>query len=141
MKRLKLTNIGMPTKGSVFTDDLKYRVNLGNGINKKFTSKAEAVKFLNEVSKYLTYKMHECNILYIEVFAYYRKAWFYFDNDKVSTKLDLFKLERQCENAMDIIKNAFTLLYKRQRSENGNYFVFTHFSMAAKGDSPVPVGS
>lgn len=130
MKRLKLTNIGFPSKGSVFTADLLYSVNLGNGIHKKFKNKADAVKFLNEVSKFLTYKMHECNELYISTFGYYRRAWFYFDHDKVTSKNDLaglYKLERQCEDAIQIINNAFNLLYRRARSENGNYFVFTHF--------------
>jgi hypothetical protein len=130
MKKIKLSKIAAPDKQSVFTDRKKYRVNLGNGIIKLFKNKADAVKFLNEVAKYLTYKMHECNELYISAFTLYRRAWFYFDHDKFNTSNDLatwYKLERQCDFAIQNISEVFILLYKRSEYENGNYFVFNHF--------------
>lgn len=129
MKRLKITKLAHPEKSSVFTKDLCYKVNLGNGICKHFKAKADAIKFLNEVSKYLTYKMHECNELYVACFTYYRRAWFYFDHDKLAQGnfADLYRMERHCEDHIQTVNNAFNLLYRRQSFENGNYFIFTHF--------------
>lgn len=131
MKSIKINGLNNPDKESVFKDRLCYTVNLGNGISRKFTNKAEGLRFLNEVSKYLTYKMHECNELYIACFSHYRRAWFYFDHNKNTmdrSRADLYHKERVCEGAIKSIAETFTILYKRANWANGNHFVFVHFS-------------
>jgi hypothetical protein len=138
MKKVKINYVNLPTKESVYTNDLFYKVNLGNGIVKKFTAKAEADKFLNEVSKFLTYKLHECNELYISVFAYYRRAWFYFDHNKHKPSkgrdlADLYSKERECDHHLLSCHNTFNLLYKRANWANGNHFVFVHFNTILTG--------
>lgn len=129
MKKIKISGLSIPDKESVFIERRAYKVNLGNGIVKQFLNKAEATAFLNEVSKYLSYKMHECNELYISAFTYYRRAWFYFDHNKpLSNTADLYAMERQCEYSINAISDTFKILYKRANWANGNHFVFVHFN-------------
>lgn len=130
MKKIKIKGLTEPDKNSVFINSRFYTVNLGNGIKKQFLNKADAVKFVNEVSKYLTYKLHECNELYISAFTYYRRAWFYFDNDKVtkSNLADLYASDRNCNYYLTAINETFEILYKRANWANGNHFVFVHFN-------------
>lgn len=130
MKKIKLKHLTEPVNGSPYTRDKFYYVNLGRGIKKQFTNRAQAEKYLNEVSRYLSYKMVECNELYITAFALYRRAWFYFDASKFlqgQNKLGQDFLQRECENALDCILRAFDLMYMRHDYANANYFVFAHF--------------
>jgi len=129
MKAIKIIGLNLPDKTSVYTNNLRYTINLGNGIKKSFDNKAKAQKFLNEVSKYLTYKLHECNELYICVFTLYRRAWFYFDHNKPGSNFaDLYAKDRLCEAHMIGITETFNILYKRANWANGNHFVFVHFN-------------
>lgn len=134
MKSIKINGLSEPDKQSVFTDRLCYTVNLGNGIVKKFSNKAQAQRFLNEVSKYLTYKLHECNELYISVFSYYRRAWFYFDHNKhTNNKLGLYDKDKFCEDTLQHLAQSFNILYRRANWANGNHFVFVHFNNITNG--------
>lgn len=130
MKNIRINGLQDPDKESVYTDRLFYKVNLGNGIIRGFKSKAEAGKFLSEVSRFLTYKLHECNELYIACFTHYRRAWFYFDHNKPAgrDREDLKGKERLCEDNIKAIADTFTILYRRANWANGNHFVFVHFS-------------
>ena len=131
MKAIKITGLREPEAGSVYKDRLNYKVNLGNGITRTFSNKAAANAFLSEVSRYLTYKMHECNELYISCFTLYRRAWFYFDHNKNTMQRslgDLYHRERVCEQSIRNVSDTFTILYKRSNWVNGNHFVFVHFS-------------
>lgn len=130
MKAIRIKNISLPDKTSAFTDRRRYTVSLGNGITRKFTNKAQAKQFLSEVSKYLTYKLHECNELYITVFGYYRRAWFYFDHNPETGSHDhatWYKLERSCKDNIEMIAAVFDMVYQRHKGENGNHFVFNNF--------------
>lgn len=131
MKKVKLVNIIEPIPGSVFTKDKYYHVILGNGVRKQVKNKQAAISFLNETNRYLTYKLHECNELFISCFTYYRRAWFYFDHPGTGRTHDLaglYKSERVIESSIESITKAFNILYERSESENGNHFVFVHFS-------------
>lgn len=130
MKSIKLKNIGFPDKESVFTDQRLYSVNLGNGIKRQFANKTHAKAFLAEVSRYLTYKLHECSELYIDVFTYWRRAWFYFDHNRYTGSHDYnkwYKLERSCKDQIEIISEVMDRIYIGHVGENGNYFVFNNF--------------
>lgn len=131
MKTVKITGFLEPDRQSVYTASQLYRVNLGNGIDKRFGTKKEALKFLAEVSRFLTYKLHECNELYVACFSMYRRAWFYFDHNKPRGRSvgDLREKERLCEHNLRAVADAFTLLYRRSNWTNGNHFVFTHFNV------------
>jgi hypothetical protein len=134
MKSIKINGLNEPDKESVYTDRLCYTVNLGNGIVKKFSNKAQGQRFLNDVSKYLTYKLHECNELYISAFGYYRRAWFYFDHNKhTSNKLGLYDKDKFCEETLIQISETFNILYRRANWANGNHFVFVHFNNITNG--------
>lgn len=130
MKQIKINKLSLPDKESVFTDRQFYWVNLGNGVKRKFRNKKEALAFLAEVSRLLTYKLHETNELYISLFTYYRRAWFYFDHNPGAGRhayADWYKMERICRNNIETIENMFDVIYRRHQGENGNYFVFNNF--------------
>lgn len=130
MKQIKINKLSYPDKESVFTDRQFYWVNLGNGVKRKFRNKKEAKAFLAEVSRFLTYKMHEASELFISVFTYHRRAWFYLDHNPGSGRhsyADWYKMERQNRDKIEIIGNMFDVLYSRHQGENGNYFVFNNF--------------
>lgn len=135
MKQVKITGLQEPSPESVYTDRLLYKINLGNGIVRSYTTKKQAQAFLTEVSRFLTYKLHECNELYISVFTMYRRAWFYFDHNKPKARPigDLREKERLCEYHLHQIAETFTTLYRRSSWANGNHFVFVHFATILTG--------
>lgn len=130
MKTVKINSLNDPIKESVFKDQKVYSVSLGNGVVKSFGSKVQARAFLAETSRFLTYKLHECNGLYIQVFEAYRLAWFYFDHDKPlkDPKARLYASEREIENEINNIRDGLNLIHKRGDWVNGNHFVFSHFT-------------
>lgn len=130
MKSIRITGLIPPDEKSVYTDRLKYKVILGNGIIRTFTSLSDSKKFLSQVSRFLSYKMHECNTLYTDVFTQYRRAWFYFDHNKPGgrDRSNMLDKDRLCQSNITQIADIFNILYKRSDWGNGNHFVFVHFA-------------
>ncbi len=124
MKRIKLTNYTPPDKSSVFTENLKYSVSLGNGYSASFANGKEAKAFLAETNRELNNKMYELNLLFGDVIKMYRNAWPYFDFGRKSV---VNNLQGIIKDRVDGVENSFNLLVDRSHFENGNSFVFSHF--------------
>lgn len=126
MKRITLKETILPDKSSVFVQDKKYCVFLGNELRRYFTNKKQLRAFLVETNSFLNYKMHELNYLYGIVFAEYRRAWFYFTADHPVQKNNLERMERSIRDELKHIEKSFDWLARNSGYNNGNYLTFKH---------------
>lgn len=110
------------------TNGKLYSVSLGNGYKEDFPSVKKVKRYLCEVNRYLTYKLHETNIVYCELFLKFRHNWFYLDHNRQSGKSVLFEMERRSIHLLEASGRLFDLMVKRSDFENGNHFVFVHFN-------------
>jgi hypothetical protein len=131
MKHIKIQHFTLPDKESVYTKRQKYKCSLGNGYAGLFSSSKELLAFMTETNVFLNEKLHELNFIYIELFGFYRLAWFYLDQQK-NSQLNLKGLEQQTTNNINGINQAFNLIVSRSGYTNGNHFVFTHFKSIIK---------
>jgi hypothetical protein len=88
MRKTHLHTITDPKPGSIYTRDKKYWIWLGNGIKCSFSNKKQAVSFLANLSKLVNEKLFELNLIYIDIFAEYRRLWFYFDVEQLRQSPD-----------------------------------------------------
>lgn len=126
MKQIKIQQFTSPDKQSIYTERQKYKVTLGNGYIGTFTDKKNLSNFITEANLFLNTKLHELNFIYIELFGFYRIAWFYMDQKK-SSQLNLRQLETKTQNSLRQMDQAFNLIIDRSGYTNGNHFVFSHF--------------
>lgn len=124
MKLIKIKHYSITNKS--------YRVAIGNGITRSFDNKKNCLKFLADCNRFLNLKLHEANFIYSDVYAQYRRNWFYFDHHK-SPGAILFQLERSIKNNLTKTEETFDLICERSGFENGNYFVFSHFKAIFNG--------
>lgn len=109
----------------------EYVINLGNGTSNAFTSQRDANYFLAATNNFLTDKLHDLHMNYVDVFNLFHDNWFYFDNDRKTPKFQLKAIERECEKSLESIKELLALSVDRCGFTNGNYFVFIHFNKIA----------
>jgi hypothetical protein len=88
MRKTHLHTITDPKPGSIYTRDKRYWIWLGNGVKCSFTNKKHAVSFLANLSKLVNEKLFELNLIYIDIFAEYRRLWFYFDVEQLRQSPD-----------------------------------------------------
>lgn len=126
MKRITLKETILPDKSSVYIQDKKYCVFLGNELRRFFTNKKHLRAFLVATNAFLNYKMHELNYLYGIVFAEYRRSWFYFTADHPVMRNQLADMERNIRDEFGQMEKSFDWLTKRSGLPNGNYLTFKH---------------
>lgn len=119
MKTIHLIHYNKPYWKSIFIEERKYRVLLGNGTKKIFESEKACLKYLADTNRMLTFKLHEYNMIHCDIYRMYRMAWFYFDKVPGS--------ERKILSSFEAADKLFYLLIDRAGFENGNHFVFSHF--------------
>ncbi len=122
MKEIKLKNVSKNKDG--------YKIYLGNGTCNAFKSKHDAELFLNTTNKFLTEKLHDIHLTYIDVWKCYQENWFYFENNRNKPKFDLFQVEREILSQLDPIPLLFTLSVQRAGFTNGNFFSFINLQKA-----------
>jgi hypothetical protein len=117
MKKIKIETYSTPRPESHYSRDKYYWVWLGNGSKRLFSNRKHAEAFLVKTNRFLNEKIFELNRLYVEIFAEYRRLWFYFDSDR---KI----VSEQVDDLMVWINRKFTITIENSRNENGNFNVF-----------------
>jgi len=117
MKKIKIEKYDEPRVGSIYTRDKYYWVWLGNGSKHRFSNRKHAEAFLAQTNRFLNERVFELNRLYVEVFAEYRRLWFYFDK---SATLD----NERIEGLLEFTNKKFNILIDRSGGENGNFNVW-----------------
>ncbi len=130
MKKIKLQNISLKDKSSIFTKRKMYSVFLGNDIDVFFTDLKDAKAFLVATNEFLNQKLYELNALYMELFCEYRKAWFYFFNiiDSRIQNIGVTGVFREFE----IIEKKITLMAARSGYQNGSSIVWHSFKISTE---------
>ena len=119
MKEIRLKTISKVGKD--------YHIFLGNGTDNIFKSNRDATFFLAATNNFLTDKLRELHLSYIDLFNSFRANWFYFDNDRKTRKQPLFTIERECNESLESIRALLDLSVQRAWFTNGNYVVFANF--------------
>ncbi len=119
MKSIKLIHVIQPDKTSIFTKDKYFTVALGNGSVRRFKNKKLAYKYLIDVSKHLTYKLHDLHLCFASVNAMYIDNFFYYDR---MPRAEFLLNEHSSE-----IQKYLNIMVERTAYANGNRFVFNHF--------------
>ncbi len=122
MKKIKIEKYDEPRVGSIYTRDKYYWVWLGNGSKHRFSNRKHAEAFLARTNRFLNERVFELNRLYVEVFAEYRRLWFYFDRGA------MFGNEK-IENNIEWLNKKFNILIDRSGGENGNMNSFNNMRM------------
>jgi hypothetical protein len=114
MKKINITQYALPDPGSVYLDKQLYCVYTGFR-NVYFGSEVKAKRFLNDANRLLNYVLHSSNFLYYNLFAEYRKAWFYMENNQK------YPSPEEITNIFLSIDKSFNWLIARSGSSmNGN---------------------
>lgn len=113
MKKVNITKITAPEQKSIYTERKKYGVYLGNNLKASFSNEKKAKQLLTNVNKALNFALVDLNIIYIELFNEWRRAW--------------FSLPDQIENSFTIISKNFRLSVSNNY-ENGNFYPFLHIN-------------
>lgn len=125
MKRIKITpaeellpieQIG-PQRGM-------YRIFIYFDKDYYFPSTRKALRFIAIANQFLTRTMYKSRLIYIDVLNKYHKDWGYFEHDKPSMGSDLYKLERQCLQALNNIQSYFDLITERSHWTNGSCIAY-----------------
>jgi hypothetical protein len=127
MKKIALENVKRADKTSIFTEQKKHLVYLGNGTNLYFSDLKKAKAFVVETNEFLNQKLFEVNSLYIEVFAAYRKSWFYFYN--VYDKNMHINGNAQIIRELELIENKMQVVVGRAKFVNGSFIVWNGFTL------------
>lgn len=124
MKRIKLIHITFPDLSSHYIKQRMYSVTLGNKVNKWFSNRKDAVRFLVYINSELNRKLNELNYIYGFILSEYRKIWCYLeDSDK----------EGNIESQIKYINHGFKMACERSQLTNGNHFVFKNLSLIIEG--------
>ena len=117
MKKVRIEQLNEPKIRSIFLKDKFYWVWLGNGTKHRFTNRKHAEAFLAQTNRFLNERVFELNRLYVEIFAEYRRLWFYFDNHSVVSN-------EKIENLLEWTNKKFNILIERSSGVNGNFNAF-----------------
>ena len=117
MKKVKLEKYTEPRVGSIYTRDKYYWVWLGNDTKHRFSNRKHAEAFLARTNRFLNERVFELNRLYVEVFAEYRRLWFYFDRAEIAGN-------ERIEMMLEWINKKFNIMIDRSGGENGNFNTF-----------------
>lgn len=119
MKTIHLVHYDKPDKTSILIERRRYVVQLGNGTKKIFKGGRACRKYIADTNRFLTFKLHEYNLIYCDVHRLYRMAWFYLDGS--------YQDEMKIKDSLRSTEEVFNLMVERAHFENGNHFVFSHF--------------
>lgn len=123
MKKVEIKKFTAPDMNSVFINERKYLVQLGNGLNVLFSSRKKVDRFLSETNKFLTARMFDLNEILIDLIIIERRTWYY---HKHSGEM------LQVRNYINNVMKSLDMITERSGWENGNYFVFKHFQNSIK---------
>lgn len=121
MKAVKIERYEDKRPESHYTRDKSFWVYLGNGSKRSFTNKKHLTKFLAETNEFMKQNLFELNRIYAEIFAEYRKIWFYFD------AADLKSVSQRFDDDLIFVNKSFNMMVERAGWTNGNHFVFKDF--------------
>jgi len=124
VKKIRLIHITSPDLTSHYINQRMYSVSLGNKVNKWFSNKKDAVRFLVYINQELNRKLHELNFIYGFVLGEYRKIWCYLQ--------DTHK-EEIIENQIKYINHGFKMACERSHLANGNHFAFKNLTLVIEG--------
>jgi hypothetical protein len=119
MKRIKLIHIAMPDFSSHYIRQKMYSVTLGNSVNKWFSNRKDALRYLATINRDLNLKLAELNYIYGFIFSEYRKNWYYFESTMKGN-------DNKINSLFQSINKSFELTVERSHYENGNHFTFSH---------------
>jgi len=126
MRKIVINDIIYPDLNSNYTHRRKYCVALGNSTRVYFDNLKDAKKYLADTNRFLNNKLHELNYIYINVFAEYRKLWFYFAEKQMQ------RYEQDINETFKVIDFKFQNLYRVNYTVNGNYFAFLSLDKIAR---------
>lgn len=124
MKAIQLVTYEKPEFNARMLGKSVFSVSLGPDHKYEFNSEKACKRFLAEASRYFTFKAVEFNEIYIDMFRFYREAWFYMDEGrKRETNFLLmdYKMPGYLSNMEDIFKNLM------KESPQRNYFIMRNF--------------
>lgn len=125
MKRIKTHGITPPEEGSLLEKKHFYRIALGNGCIRYFSSKRKAEAFLGDLNRFLDFHLLEANELFIEVFSLYRRYWPYMESGK---KADRSQVERDSSRELRTVEEILDDMPRRSRTPSGTWWVFNDLS-------------
>ena len=121
MKRVQLERF------SIDNSTGNYRVFLGNGTARTFTSLRLTKAFLAKTNRYLSELLHETHQVYKDTWNAYQDNWFYFEHDKSSMNVHFYEKDRVCKRNLLMIDEKLNFITTRSMWANGHYFTFFHF--------------
>jgi len=118
MKKIHLINDTSPDKSSVYTEQKRYRIFLGNGLTFYYSTKKDFTYAMAEINRNLNIILFELNEMWIYCFSEYRRLWYYMpDLTFGSDEATILELDK------DLNRN-FQLASQRSKLTNGNVFTF-----------------
>lgn len=111
MKKVNIRQLRTPDKSSIFTEQRKYSIYLGNNSRTLFSNEKYAKKFLTDVNQELNLILTDLNLTYIEIFQQWRRCW-------ACLSVDLDK-------NFDYVNKCFRLSVKNT-GDNANHFAFVN---------------
>jgi hypothetical protein len=113
MNKIKLNNIQIPDKNSVYTNNHKHRIYVGTATN-YFKNKKNAVRRLSGLNAQLNNTLLELNNIWINIFIDYRKMAIIYN--------DYFNRDGSCQNLVIMIEKFFVKVTTPSSMVNRNYF-------------------
>lgn len=114
MKKIKLKTLDNADKTSIRTKQRKHSIFLRPGLTVYFTDIKDARAFLVKTSEFLTFQFFQLSEIQIEVYAQYRRAWWYSDQEQTG----------RISGAFADIENCYRLAFERSHWTNGAPYVF-----------------
>ena len=114
MNKINIQSIVEAEKNSIRTTNRKHRVFLHSDLTLHFNDLKQAKIFIVKTNDFLTFKFFELNEIYIELFTYFRRGWFYLDVTQ----------ESLINSTMKNIDYLFKLSFTRSEWANGSHYVF-----------------
>ena len=109
MKHCKIEKYVQPYRNSIYTNDKYFHVNLNDNVTISFRSEKETLLFLSNLRREIDSLIITSNCSLIEIYKYYRTAWFYTNNIYFT---EFKEIEENLNKIM-----------KYQHSPNANHFI------------------
>lgn len=114
MKKIRINEMVLPDRSSVYLKQKQYCIFLGNDSRNYFPSSKAAKEYLAKTNRFLNQQLHRLNFSYINLFSEYRQFWFYIEAQQTRNS---FKMFRNFEE----IENIFVKIIDKSHYVNGNY--------------------
>ena len=127
MKRIIINHITGNDKSSIHSGFRTWNVAMGNGLTLRFKNEVYAKSFMVKASEDLSFQLIVLNEIYMDLFAEFRRNWFYFNLTQ-----ELLRSEQRIKNAFELFEHQTHLAVSRCEFANGNHFVFRYMYQSCK---------